>query len=85
MKYRIMKTDNGMYVAQVKRGWLSGWDDIFFAGVAGLVEYSDFRRSYGTHNNRYSNTVEECEYAIKVHKDMERENNGENLTIVKEL
>lgn len=81
MKYRIMKTENGEYVAQVKRGWFSEWDDIFFAGIEGLVEYSKFQYKYGSHNNRYSDTIEEAENIISAHKKIY---GNQNLTKVKE-
>lgn len=84
MKYRIMRTDNWKYVAQVKRGWFSDWDDIFFAGSAGLVEYSKFKYKYGSHNNRYSETIEECERIIEAHKRNEIVESGRNLTKVKD-
>lgn len=79
MKYRIMKTDTGKYVAQVKKGWLWGWDDIFYAGIEGLVEYSQFKESYGRHNNRWSDTKEECEEIITEHKRMTEVEEGKNL------
>lgn len=84
MKYRIMKTDNGKYLAQVKRGWFSEWDDIFYAGVSGLVEYSKYKRWRGAHNNRWSETIEECERIIEAHKRNEIVESGANLTKVRE-
>lgn len=85
MEYRIMKTPTGKYVAQVKRNFFTGWDEIFYAGVAGLVEYSRFRTNYGTHNNRYCNTVEECKNIIKEHKRILAEESGEHLIKVKDV
>lgn len=78
-----MKTDDGQYVAQVKKNFLSDWDDIFYAGMAGLVEYSRFKNAYGRHNGRWSDTVEECEEIIKNHKRLVEVESGGNLTPVK--
>lgn len=84
MKYRIMKTDDGKFVAQVKRGLLDNWDDIFYAGVLGLVKYSDYKSRMGLHNNRYSDTIEACERIIEEHKRIVLRENGGNLTLIKE-
>lgn len=78
-----MKTDKGKYVAQVKRCFLCEWDDIFYAGVCGLVEYSAFKANYGEHNNRYSDTIGECEKIIEDHKRKEYERENKHLTQVK--
>ena len=79
MRYRIMKTDTGKYVAQVKR-WFLPWDDIFYAGSSGLVEYRAFKWWHGMHNNRWSDTVKECEEIIKAHKRLREVEEGHNLS-----
>lgn len=82
-QYRIMQTDKGKYVAQVKKGFFSDWDDIFYAGVLGLVEHSIYKLSYREHNNRYSDTIRECESIIEAHKRKEYERENKHLTQVK--
>lgn len=78
-----MKTDEGQYIAQVKKDFWSDWDDIFNAGILGLVEYSEYKRESGRHNNRWSDRIEECEEIIKEHSRRIEVESGKNLTLVK--
>lgn len=80
MQYRIVETDDGKYIAQVKDWFLGSWDDLFVAGVAGLVRYSEYKRMFGSHNSRWSDSIKDCQENIEAYKKFLRRENGEDLS-----
>lgn len=94
MKFRIMKTDDGKFIAQVQEGFLGFfgyWDDMFRRkgereGESCVLTYLRFRFDHGWYyNDRYCNTIAQCEDIIKCYKEDKIEEGDGTKKLVKRV